>query len=454
MSAALRQFLTGSGLAIAALLGGCVHEGVRPLVQGPDLANDAVQLSADTSKIRLAPLAARPIDLRKGLDPSDAAVVAVLNSPELAAKRAADKVAEAQVFSAGLLPDPQLALSADFPVNPLVAMTAYGITPSIDLTALITHAAALRAAKASAKQANLDLLWSEWSVAQQAKQYAVTVLLTEQKAAVLERMDAELADRARQSELALGRHDVTAAVAGADLAARIDADAQVTVARHDAEKARGQLNALIGLDPSVRLPLLDDGTPPPPNAAALRTALAALPHRRPDLLALQAGYESQNASLRKAILAQFPMASLGYSRQRDNTGILSNGLAATVTVPIFNRGRGDIAVQSATREQMAQEYRARLDQTVADVAQAKADLDAEETDLNRLETEAPRMEAEARQARPAFARGDMESAAYLALDQTALREVTALWDKRLARRLALIGLETVLFLPSEAAGQP
>jgi len=441
-------------LALAALLGGCAHEAARPLAETADLTTDASRLSVDVSRLRLAPLPPRPIDPAKGVDPTDAAILAVLNSPDLAAKRAAAHVAEAQAFAAGLLPDPQLALSADVPVSPLVAVTAYGITPSIDLQALITHAASLRAARASAKQANLEVLWSEWSTAQQARQDAVTALMDEQKAAVLAQMDAELAERVRQSGLALDRHDVTATVAGADLAAKVDADAQLAAARRDAAKARGQLNALIGLTPRVRLPLVDGPAMDTPDAATLDGAMASLPRRRPDLLALQAGYASQNANLRKAILSQFPLPSLGYSRQRDNTGIVSNGLAATVTVPIFNRGRGDISVQVATREQLAQEYRARLDQTIADVAQARADLDAEAAGLERLEADAPRLEAEARQARTAFARGDVDSAAYLAIDQTALKEVAALWDIRLAQRLAAIGLETVLFLPPGAASHP
>src|SRR5476649_1314989 len=124
-------------VALAVVLGGCVHEGARPLAEGPDLAANASLLSVDVSRLRLAPLPARTIDPAKGIDPTDAAILAVLGSPDLAAKRAAAHVAEAQAFAAGLLPDPQLALSADFPVNPLVAVTAYGITPSIDLQALI-----------------------------------------------------------------------------------------------------------------------------------------------------------------------------------------------------------------------------------------------------------------------------------------------------------------------------
>jgi len=439
-----------AALLAGCVLGGCAYEGERPLVAGPDLPTSAVQLSVDVSSLWLAPLPVRAVDPARGLDPTDVAILAVLNSPDLAAKRATAHVAEAQAFSAGLLPDPQLALSADVPVNPLQAVTAYGLTPSIDFQALITHAAALRAAKAAAKQANLDLLWSEWSTAQQARQDAVTVLLSEQKAAVLAQMDAELAGRAGQSGLALERHDVTAAAAAADLAAHLDAAGQLAGARRDAQKARGQLNALIGLAPDARLPLVDDAAVGAPDPVALDAAMASLPQRRPDLLALQAGYASQNALLRKAILAQFPLLTLGYSRQRDNTGIVSNGVAATVAVPILNRGRGDIGVQAATREQLAQAYRARLDQTVADVAQARADLAAEQADLQRLEADAPRLEAEARSARPAFAKGDMDSAAYLALDQAALKAAATLWDIRLSERLAAIGLQTVLFLPAAA----
>jgi outer membrane protein TolC len=442
------------GIAGALTLGACAHFTAAPLAQNPDLAGGASQLSVDVSQVRLAPLPPRSIDPRRGVDPVDVAILAVLNSPDLAAKRAAARVAAAQAFSAGLLPDPQVAFNVDVPVDPHIGTTAYGISPTVDIGALITHSATLAAARAAEKQANLDLLWSEWSTAQQARQYAVTVLLDEEKAAVLAQLDAELSERARRSDAALAKHDVTGAVASADLAAKLDADVQLAAARVAAEKARGQLNALMGLAPEAKLSLVDSAGPRDPDPAAVRSALEAASRRRPDLLALQAGYASQDANLRKAILAQFPLASLGYSRQSDNTGILSNGVLGTITLPLFNRGRGDIAVQRATREQLAQEYRARLDQTQADVAQAQADLAAEQADLRRFEADVPRLEAQAKRARPAFARGDLDSAAYLALDQAVLKEVAAMWDTRLARRLADIGLETVLFMPPAEAARP
>jgi len=408
----------------------------------------------DISRLRLGALKAHRFDPTGGLDPTDVAILAVLNSPELAAKRAAAKVAGAQAFAAGLLPDPQVALSADFPVHPQGLVTAYGVTPSIDLLGLVTHSAALKAARASARQADLDLLWSEWSAAQQARQLAVTALGNEAKSAVLKAIDEGLAEQYRQSNLAYQRHDLTSQVTSADLAAKLDADAQLAIATHDALKARGDLNALIGLEPGVRLNLVAGAPPVDPPAIALDTALASLPDRRPDLLALKAGYGAQDAVLRKAILSQFPLINLGYSRQRDTGGILTNGVAATIVIPIFNRGRGEIAIQTASRERLRQEYQARLDQTVADVAAARRDLAGDHANLVRLEAEVPRLLAMADRARAAFRRGDLESGPQLALEQAALRQEVALLDLRLALVLADISLETVLFLPSDEGAQP
>lgn len=441
-------------LAAAGALGACAHFTAAPLPSGPDLATSAGQLSVDISKVRLAPLPPRQIDPARGVDPVDAAILAVLNSPDLAAKRAAAHVSAAQTFSAGLLPDPTVPLSTDIPDQSAGFYTAFAVTPTIDISALITRSATLAAARASERQANLDLLWSEWSTAQQARQYAVTALMNEEKAAALAKLDAELSDRARKSSAALARHDVTGAVATADLAAKLDADVQLHASQIAAEKARYQLNALIGLSPSAHLTLVDSRGSPDPDPGAVQSALAAAPQRRPDLLALQAGYASQNATLRKSILGQFPLLNLGYSRQRDTSNIYTNGAAATVTLPIFNRNRGDIAVQRATRERLLLEYRARLDQTVADVAQAQADLAAEQADLGRYEASVPKLDAQARLARQAIVRGDLDSAAFLAIDQAVLKEVVAMWDTRLARRLADIGLETVLFLPPAEAARP
>ena len=101
-----------------------------------------------------------------------------------------------------------------------------------------------------------------------------------------------------------------------------------------------------------------------------QAAVTALPHHRADLLALQAGYQSQEQRLREAILAQFPAMSAGVEQARDPVeGINTIGLTANVTLPIFNRNRGQIAIQQATRAVLYQTYQARLDEAVSDADQ-------------------------------------------------------------------------------------
>ncbi|MEO8811297.1 MAG: TolC family protein [Caulobacteraceae bacterium] len=438
-----------AAIAGAAGLAACAGYTPHSLASEPDLAPAVGRLSVDVSRLRLGPLAAHPFDPAAGLDPTDIAILAVLNSPDLKAKRRLAKVAAAQAFAAGILPDPQLTFTIDVPVPGAQAITAYNINPNLDLLALVTHASALRAARAASDQADLDLLWSEWSAAQQARTLAVTIMADEAKATVLRTIAADLETRYARSRRAYLAHDLIATATSADLAAKLDAESQLATALRDAVKARGDLDALLGLEPSVRLALVSGPQTIVRDPAWLNGALALLPRRRPDLLALQAGYRAQNANLRKAVLTQFPLINLGFSRQRDNTGILSNGLSGSLVIPIFNHARGDIAVQSATRERLAAEYQARLDQTVADVATAQRTRDADAATLRGLEAQVPTLVSMTHEASVAAARGDLDSAAFLALQQSALKQQVVVLDLRLALALADISLDTVLFLPSD-----
>jgi outer membrane protein TolC len=445
----------GAALAACVYLGACATYAPSELVKGPVLAASPERLTVDLSKLRPAPLRAHKFDPSDGLDPTEVAILAALNNPELRAKRAAADVAAAQAFAAGLLPDPQVTFSLDFPTNPAAGFTtAYNVAPSLDLMALITHSAALRAARASASKADLELLWAEWSTAQQARQLAVTALANEEKAKVLGALARRLGERSRQSKAAFDRGDLAASVTGADLAAMLDVEAVLATAQHDAAKARGDLNALLGLEPASMLNLVAAGAVVDPKATALDSALASLADRRPDLLALKAGYGAQDANLRKAILMQFPVVNLGFSHAGDTSAVVTNGVAATFTIPIFNRGRGEIKVQTATREQLRAEYQARLDQTVADAAAARREREASRLMIDRLEGRVPELLIMAARAQKSYLRGDIDSAALLALEQSALNHQVALLDQRLAFELAGISLETVLFLPSDPGIQP
>lgn len=434
-------------ITMAASLGGCASYRSSPLPSAPDLGVMPQRLTVDVAKLRVQPLKTITINAADGLSPLEVAVLTVLNSPDLAAKRKAAKVSEAQVFAAGLLPDPQISASSDKPVSGPDTQTAYSVGVGLDLTGMLATIYARRAARASARQADLDLLWAEWTDAQQARQLAETVLADEARAEVLRKVVAVAADRYTRSGRALQHRDVTLQTNAADLAVKADAETQLLTAEHDAAKARGDLNAMLGLRADVMLPLV----PAPPSAgydeAAVRQALATLADRRPDLLALKAGYGAQDANLRKAILAQFPLNNIAANYAKDPAGTTTKGLALTLALPIFNGGRGEVRVQNATREQLRAEYQARLDQTDAEVRGAERERSSARQAVAQLSADVPRLESLVRPALAAYDRGDLDSQTYLSLSQNVLSKRSDLDDKSLAARLADIALETALFLP-------
>ncbi|MBV8681315.1 MAG: TolC family protein [Caulobacteraceae bacterium] len=437
-------FLVAASLLV---LSACSTYHPAPLPTRPDLGASVDALRVDISRLELEPLKPVRIDPRQGFTPLAVAVLAVLNNPDLRAKRAALGVSGAEVFAAGLLPDPQLASNVDKPIAGTDKFTGFGLSPSIDLAALLAVADNKRIARFNARQANLDVLWAEWTTAQQARILAETALANEARAGLLDQVMQAAGERASASGEAVTRGDISGPTAAADLAAKLDVQAQLATARAAAAKARRDLNALLGLDASVQLPLVEDAQPLGYDAAEVTRRLSALPTLRPDLLALQAGYEAQDVNLRKAIVAEFPLTQIAFAFARDPTPTTTVGLSAVLALPIFNGNRGQVRVQEATREQLRAEYQARLDQTSADVASDLADLAASKSQADVLNADMPRLESMLGASPAAFARRDIDSQTYLTLLQSVISRETDLQDRQLAVRVAEIQLETALFLP-------
>src|SRR4029077_16962490 len=102
--------------------------------------------------------------------------------------------------------------------------------------------------------------------------------------------------------------------------------------------------------------------------------LANVESRRLDLLGLRQGYESQDATVRAAILAQFPKMSAAFVRASDTTDVHTSGFNISVDVPIFDRNQGVIATERATRQRLKDEYDQRVFEARSDLAVAIADI--------------------------------------------------------------------------------
>lgn len=434
---------------VCGALSACVAYHSRPLPDKPNLARQVPPLKVDYEKIRIPGLTPHSYDPARGLDMTDAAIVAVINNPQLKAKRADAHAAYVQSFAAGLLPGPQLTASRDRPVgsNPPGSVTATSEGLSYDFTSLFTSGAEQAAAEAKARQADLDLLWAEWQVAQQARVLFLQCQAAQDKTALLATLTQQVKDRYAGEQRALARGDAALDTLSVDLAALEDIEQRsADASRQRADQCAG-LNVFMGLDPDVPLKLVAPHDPAPVSADDVTAALADLPRRRPDLVALRYGYDSADADVRKAVLAQFPSIALGITRATDNTGVRSLGFNIQLGFPFILGGPSQVHAAEATRDTLWEEYQQRLDETDAEVRQTEADLDLVESQLASLhssEADAHRM-AEA--AAAAYAHGDLSAPAYYDVENAALsREVTGI-DLAVEAHQLHIALETLLGLP-------
>lgn len=421
-----RRRLFHCAVLAALLLGGCASYHPDPLPTAPRLADSVQGLEVARSRIALPALARYDFDPSRPLDATALAILAVLNNPQLEAERAKLGVARAQAFDAGLLPDPQLSLSRDFPGNSAGAVTsAFNLGLSYDIAALITRHAATRAAQSAADQVNLQVLWAEWQTVAQARLLYTRITANTARLALLQQERALFEERLQRSQAALAQGNVT----------RIDVDAQLVPLQALTQTIQGierqqltlqsQLHALLGLQPDVPLPLAPATPQPVPDAAQVDAALRNLAHIRPDLMALQAGYAAQEQKVWQAVLGQFPAFNLGFTRARDTGGVNTIGFGVSISLPLFNRNQGAIAVQRATRAQLRAQYQARLDQAYADVRQAQSDLALLQQQRRELQAALPALEAAEAAARVALRHGGMTLLEFI-------NQRTALLDQRLA----------------------
>jgi cobalt-zinc-cadmium efflux system outer membrane protein len=403
--------------ACVALLSGCATYHPLPLPPGPDLRS-AAALSVPARQLALPGLPAQTFDPARGLTQINLITLAVADDPQLQAARLRAGIARAQLLQAGLLPDPQLAAG----LSKSSFLTGYSVALSEEIRALATRGAAERAARAHLRQVNLEILWQEWQVAERARELFIASRTMSRLRRVLDRQRRLLARVYRRDEGLLAHRDVTAGEVSADFIAWNSVERQWRAWQLDDNRTRHALDALLGLSPHVRLRLVGTPAVPAIPPGQYHSALTTLAHRRPDLLALQAGYRSEQERLREAIIAQFPLIDAGVQRARDpNDGVQSVGFNVTVTLPLFNRNRGPIATRRATRRYLRQIYQARLDAASNQADEIRQSIGIMRGQLARLDRRSAALERAAVAARMSLELGADTLRDYARLQSNALQ---------------------------------
>jgi len=449
-----RSARTLLGLLLAGLLlqAGCARYQALPLNDHPQWPSSFAHISVNRASMPFPQLASHRFDPSDGLDMTEVAMLAVSNNPDLRLARDDAGIGRAQAFAAGLLPDPQLSVSRDLPASSIPGLvSAYSISPGYDLQSLLLHGSGYEAAKASSRQIDLNLLWQEWQVVSQARVLFSRAISQDELLGWLRQNQQMLHEQYVRTKAASEAGNVTADVANASLVAWQDISRQVNDLQRQRLQTRHHLNTLLGLAPDTELPLRDSEQLTMPDRRAIDQALAELPQRRPDLLALQAGYHAQDARYRQAILAQFPPLNLAYALARDTGGVVTHGLAIAMVVPLLNGNRGQIAVSKATRQRLHDEYENRVLAARAMVRTLQADSSLISAQLATVRSGLPQLDAVAKSARQRLQNGDMDEAGFVPIETARISkhiEAVNLQQSLLEDRIALL---TLLGLDSAGA---
>ncbi|WP_230474887.1 TolC family protein [Dyella monticola] len=424
-------------------LASCATYSPLPLGDGEGI-KDVAHLTVNVAEMPLPVLRTHAFDPAHGLDVTDVAMLAVANNPDLRLLRDQLGIARAQAFQAGLLPDPQISINQEYLDHVVPGYTtsyAYGI--SEDITSLLLRSTRKAAAHSQADQVNLQLLWSEWQTIAQARIAFDLVVSLRAQQQQLAGEQAALAPIDAYVRKALTDGNLTHDTASPAINAYADASKRLSDCTLQLHQAEHDLRLLLGLAPSAPLDLIGKPFDASPSAEQVQTALADLPRRRPDLLALQAGYEAQQATLRGAIRAQFPALTFGVDRQSDNSGVLSHGINIGITLPVFDRNRGAIRIETATRQQLKDDYEGRVLTTRNDIAQLTADLKTLNGQREQLQLHCARLDEARRAAQAAWQKGLLDWPTYLSIRANALSadmDYIAVRDQQSQQAIALEAL--------------
>jgi len=399
------------------------------------------------------------VNTNDGLNEAEIVQLAVLNSPHLAAIQAMRLDAQAQLIQAGLLPDPQLNLSADIPRgNDPALVTAYSFGLGFDLQALITRGARQSASTKQARTTYLQVLWQEWQIIQQARMLYRRALIQGLQIELTHAQFLQTQTSWQVQKDALDQGNVTLDSEGLARISMMDAEAVWFKARRQRSSTMHNLALLMGLSPQVDIALSppDQGVSaliePPIQEKDFQLILAHLDQQRPDLLALQTGYQAQESRVRTQILSQFPGFTIGANSLRDTGSIWTLGPFINLNLPLLNGNRGNIAIARATRSRLRTEYRDRLTTASIEASRLVADQQLAYDELIALQGKLPDLNLLMQRMRTALAGGNVDMLTFTTLQNSHFAQhmkVMALQQALLEQQVALETLTGTLFILPE-----
>lgn len=393
------------------------------------------------------------LDLSVGIGPDEATLLALFLNPALVASRDRRGLATAQLIQAGVLPNPQISFGRDYVTGGSTAGTvpAYSASVGWEVTSLLPLLPKLSAARLNRRSVDLDIAWDEWQVAENARLAVYRVVSLEAQLASAREADAFLRDNVVTLKKAVSAHEKTVLDLAAAESSSQDAHAIALGLEQDLDKQRLALKKALGVPPGARV-RIRPGTKLPSRLSVPdeEELTAGLETRRLDLLALQQGYASQDATVRAAILASFPKIALAFTKASDTTDVHTTGLSVTVDLPFFDRNQGVRATERATRRQLLDEYHVRVFEAQSDIATALSDIRSLNHQIAAAEEATPVLERLVETAQAAMRQGNTDVLTfYIARSNLNQKHLSILkLEQQLAETRAALEIASGRYLPT------
>jgi outer membrane protein, heavy metal efflux system len=299
--------------------------------------------------------------------------IALADNPQLAIARAEVGRTLAHQITAGEMPNPTIGLQSEYALDD-VHPWLYGVSFELPLRSPTLRRLAISRAQIATSRARWQLMGATWSVRSE-----LIAALSEWQNALRR---GTLLDALIQDQQRLLREQRARVHAGEDSPATLvpvqdallQAQLQRGQARADAQRAQSDTAGALGLPPQaldhLQLEWPHWGRPPPLSADALHAASARALLARADLSAAIDDYAEAENRLRQAIARQYPQLTLLPGYYWDH-GIRKFPLDLNLTLPLFNRNRGEIAEARAGRELAGQRMLALQDSIYDQIAGAE-----------------------------------------------------------------------------------
>ncbi|MEJ0092838.1 MAG: TolC family protein [Methylocella sp.] len=386
----------------------------------------------------------------------------VANNPDLRAARAQLGAADAQVLIAGILPNPQLQAAYPFLISGPGTVDSYSAGFVQDLKSILIYRTKGEVASAAKQNVSATLLWQEWQTIGKARLLYVDIVSGDRLLTFIAKTRKLFKERFDLTSKAITEGNATVATLSPDLVAVGDIQKTYDDLSRLQLSRRHQLAALLGLTPDAPFALSPTIGMPRIDVARIRAELGSIADRRPDLIALQFGYRSEDAKLRQAILSQFPAISVGLFAGQDTSGILAIGPQINTELPIFDRNQGGVALETATREQLRREFTARVTAATEEVEALLSEQALVGRQLMDLEPRLRQARAIAERTEIAFRQGIFDERAYVDIESARLareQERITLLQAQLEGQVALAtlvgaGFPFVTLSPEEPPADP